>query len=99
YRYHPLAIRMREIVESGVLGVIRHVETRMIVVLPKQSDIRYALGLAGGATMDVGCYSIHQLRMLAGAEPTVRSARAKLRGPGVDRWMRADMAFPDGSTG
>jgi predicted dehydrogenase len=78
---------------------MRHVETRMIVVLPSRSDIRYRLDLAGGATMDVGCYSIHQLRTLAGAEPTVTSARARLRALGVDRWMRADLAFGDGRTG
>ena len=99
YRYHPLMRRACEIVESGALGAVRHVETRMIVVLPKGSDIRYRLDLAGGATMDVGCYAIHQLRALAGTEPTVTDARAKLRAPGVDRWMRADLAFDDGSTG
>ena len=27
------------------------------------------------------------------------AAQTKVRSPGVDRWMRADMTFPDGSTG
>jgi predicted dehydrogenase len=49
--------------------------------------------------MDIGCYSIHQLRTLAGAEPAVTGARAKLIAPGVDRWMRADFEFADGRTG
>lgn len=98
-RYHPLAARMLEVVRSGELGTIRHLEARMLVVLPKRGDQRYRLDLAGGALMDVGCYSIHQLRTLAGSEPTVTNARAKRSSPGVDRWMRADLAFPDGSTG
>jgi predicted dehydrogenase len=49
--------------------------------------------------MDTGCYAIHQLRTLAGAEPTVVSAEAKTRRPGVDRWAKAEMSFADGRTG
>jgi predicted dehydrogenase len=98
-RYHPLAARMLEVLRSGELGAIRHLEARMLVVLPKRGDQRYRLDLAGGSLMDVGCYSIHQLRTLAGTEPTVTNARAKLSSPGVDRWMRADLTFPDGATG
>jgi predicted dehydrogenase len=49
--------------------------------------------------MDVGCYAINLLRTLAGAEPQVVSAEAKLKRAGVDRWLRAEMRFPDGVTG
>ena len=49
----------------------------MCFPLPLFNDIRYQLDLAGGALMDVGCYTIHQLRTLAGAEPEVVSAEAK----------------------
>ncbi len=98
YRYHPLVTRLLEIVKNE-LGTIQRVETRMCIPLPKRNDIRYDLGLAGGAMMDVGCYAIHQLRTLAGAEPTVTSAEAKCSSPGVDRWAAAEMSFADGSTG
>jgi predicted dehydrogenase len=99
YRYHPLADRMKHIVDSGVLGEIRHVETSMCIPLPLKNDIRYRYELAGGATMDVGCYAIHQLRFLAGGEPEVIAATAKLARPYVDRWMQADFRFDDGRTG
>jgi predicted dehydrogenase len=99
YRYHPLAARMKDIVDSGVLGEIRHIETVMCIPLPLKDDIRYRYDLAGGATMDTGCYAIHQLRFLAGAEPEVVAASAKLARPNVDRWMQADFRFPDGRTG
>jgi len=49
--------------------------------------------------MDAGCYAIHLLRTLAGAEPTVKSARAKLKSPGVDRLLEAELEFADGRTG
>ena len=99
WRYHPLARRMLDIVDSGELGPIRHIETAMCFPLLKRSDIRWQLDLAGGALMDAGCYTVHMLRTLAGAEPEVLSAEAKLRSPGVDRVMRADMRFADGRTG
>jgi len=99
WRYHPLAARMREWVEGGELGRIRHVEAFMCVPLPLPGDIRYRLDLAGGATMDTGCYAISLVRFLAGAEPRVASAEARLSSAGVDRWMRAELRFEDGRTG
>jgi predicted dehydrogenase len=99
YRYHPMAERMKDIVNSGVLGQVRHIETALCIPLPMKNDIRYRFELAGGATMDVGCYAIHQLRLLAGAEPDVIAASAKLARPYVDRWMQADFRFHDGRTG
>jgi len=62
-------------------------------------DIRWRYDLAGGALMDVGCYTIHLLRTLAAAEPTVTSARAWLREPRVDRAVIADFTFQTGMTG
>ena len=99
WRYHPLAARMLEIVASGELGPIRHVEAALCFPLPKFSDIRWQLDLAGGSLMDAGCYPVHMVRTLAGQEPTVVSARMKEHSPGVDRWARADFRFPEGFTG
>ncbi|WP_421121550.1 Gfo/Idh/MocA family protein [Aquihabitans daechungensis] len=99
YRYHPFADRLREIVQSGELGAVQRVETAMCFPLPRFGDIRYDYDLAGGATMDVGCYTIHCLRLLAGEEPEVVSAEAKLKGPKIDRAMVAEMVFPSGATG
>jgi predicted dehydrogenase len=99
YRYHPLAHRMREIVESGELGEIVRVETALCFPLAKFSDIRYQYDLAGGATMDVGTYTVHTARLLGLEEPEVVSATALLRTPDVDRAMRAELKFPSGHTG
>ena len=99
YRYHPFAERLREIVAGGELGEIRHVETWMCIPLPLFSDIRYDYDLAGGATMDVGCYAVHALRTLTGEEPTVTWARAQMKGPDIDRAMEADLRLPGGATG
>ena len=99
YRYHPLAHRMKEIVESGELGTIKRVETSMCFPLVRPNDIRYQYALAGGATMDVGTYTVHMARLLAGEEPDVVSAEPRLRTADVDRAMQAELRFPSGHTG
>jgi predicted dehydrogenase len=78
---------------------VKHIETNMCVPLPLPGNIRYRWDLAGGATMDTGAYAVHMLRTLAGAEPTVLSAEARLASPRIDRWMTAQFAFADGCTG
>ena len=98
YHYHPLAHRMREIVASGELGTIRHLEASVCFPAINTRDIRYDFSLGGGATMDAGCYGVHILRHLAGAEPEVTSAKAAVWQPEVDRKMEADLRFPDGET-
>ncbi len=98
YRYHPLARRMREIVASGELGRLRHVETWLCAPIPNKADIRYRFELGGGAMMDMGCYVVHMARMLGGEEPSVLSARAKLHGDDIDRAMFAELQFPSGHT-
>jgi predicted dehydrogenase len=97
--YHPLAARMKEIVDGGSLGRVEHIEAHLCVPLIRPGDIRFRFELAGGATMDVGCYAINVVRFLAGAEPEVTRAEARLSSPQVDRWMSADLRFPDGRTG
>ncbi|MBF6353225.1 Gfo/Idh/MocA family oxidoreductase [Nocardia higoensis] len=99
YRYHPLTTAAEEVVASGELGTLRHVEAAVCFPLPRFSDIRYDYDLAGGALMDAGCYAVHMARLLGGAEPEVVAARAKLRDPRVDRAMRADLRFASGHTG
>jgi predicted dehydrogenase len=99
YRYHPLAARMKEIVDGGELGTIRHLEAHFCVPLLFPGNIRYRFDLAGGATMDLGCYAVNLLRYLAGAEPQVTTAEARLASAQVDRYMEADLRFPDGQTG
>ena len=99
YRYHPLALRVEEIIASGELGKLERVEAALCFPLPKFSDIRYNYSLAGGATMDAGCYAVHMVRTFGGETPEVVSAQAKLRDPQVDRAMTAELRFGGGHTG
>jgi predicted dehydrogenase len=99
YRYHPLALRIEEIIASGELGTLQRVEATLCFPLPMFSDIRYNYALAGGATMDAGCYTVHMVRIFGGSTPEVVSAQAKLHGPEIDRAMTAELRFAGGHTG
>jgi predicted dehydrogenase len=98
YRYHPLTARVKEIISSGEIGKIRHIEAQFCFLLPSPGNIRFNYALAGGALMDCGCYPVSLIRYLAGAEPTVERASARLLAPEVDHKMTADLAFADGCT-
>lgn len=104
YLFHPVTLRLIELVESGELGRLERVDTMVAIPAPPDGDPRWSLDLAGGAVMDLGCYSLHAQRMLgrlAGGPPKVLSARAGTRAgsPQVDEWLDADLAFPDGVSG
>jgi predicted dehydrogenase len=99
YRYHPLADVITTLIDEEAIGRVSRIEARAIVPYFKPKDIRFDLALAGGSLMDIGCYAVHQTRLVAGSEPTVVAAEVKTKSPGIDRWIRAHLRWPDGSTG
>ena len=99
WRYHPLATRVQEILQSGELGALVRVEAALCFPLPIPGDIRWQYELAGGALMDAGCYPVSIVRFLAGTEPEVVAARAKVVKGTVDRAMEIDLRFPGQVTG
>ena len=93
YRYHPLTLRVEEIIASGELGKLERVDVALCVLLPKFSGNCYNYSLAGGAMMDAGSYVVDMVRTFGGSTPEVVSAQAKLRDPRVDRAMTAELRF------
>jgi predicted dehydrogenase len=101
YIYHPVTRRLHEIIDSGELGALQRVETMVMIPPPPPEDPRWSRALAGGALMDLGCYSLHAARMLgrfAGGEPRLVDARGAEREglPGVDEWVDAELVYPNG---
>lgn len=104
--YHPISAEMMKIIHSGVLGKVRRVEAHFCTPMFKKNDIRYEYELAGGATMDLGCYAIRLMRMLTSVdesgeeiaqqrrvETKVTAAKAICMSPQVDQHMEADFLF------
>ncbi len=102
YLHHPVNLRLRELVTSGALGDIRSVDLVLATPAPPEADPRWSRELAGGATMDLGCYVLDAARQLGvwiGAAPQIVTADATLRAPEVDASMRVELAYPAGVTG
>ena len=104
YPFHPLFQRACALLEQGAVGEIRHVEAVLRMPAPPDSDPRWSLELAGGAAMDLGCYSLHAIRQIGlrflGGEPTALSAMAVTREgrPGVDQSLAVELRYPSGAT-
>jgi predicted dehydrogenase len=97
YRYHPLADRVRAIISDGTLGRLVHVEGHFSVPIP-ETNIRFDWSLAGGATMDLGCYPLHMIRYFSGLTPRVVRAKAETGPKNIDIAMEVDLELEGGGT-
>jgi predicted dehydrogenase len=96
YRYHPLFIRAKQLVDSGEIGELREVRAVFDVPVSGADNIRMNYRTAGGVTMDIGCYPISWVRHITSLEPIDIEARAEVGPPDVDLWLAATMQMPGG---
>lgn len=98
YRFHPQHARVRELIDAGTIGELRAVRTAFTFLLepfPLQ-NVRLKADLAGGALMDVGCYTVNAARMLFGEEPAWASAQWDFRDEfGVEVTLAGVLGFSD----
>ena len=69
WRHHPQTRRLVELIDAGVAGRVRVVRTAFAFDLATERgtrDTRFDPTLDGGSLMDVGCYCISALRLVAG---------------------------------
>jgi predicted dehydrogenase len=94
--------RLRELVTSGELGDVQQVAIELSIPGPPDNDPRWSLELAGGATMDLGCYVLNAARQVGrwlAEVPSVVSAEATLKKPNVDASMRVELDYSRGIRG
>lgn len=97
YRHHALWHRIVELVRAGTLGRIERIEAAFHVPIPKApEEFRWNAALGGGALMDLGCYPLQWVRVVAGEEPRVMSSRMRVV-DGVDAATEAELSFPSGA--
>jgi predicted dehydrogenase len=101
WRHHPQALRLRELVGEGAIGTLRLVRTSFsfdIFGMDRPDDVRLQASLEGGGLMDVGCYCVSAMRLLAGEPERVSGERID-GGDGVDVRFTGTMAFAGGVLG
>jgi predicted dehydrogenase len=97
--YHPLAARMRDIVQGGELGTLAHVAARFAAPIQGYpDDIRFIPEVGGGGLWDLGVYPAYWMRSATGEEPMLLSAHQKLADTGADLMTEARMTLPSGAT-
>jgi len=95
YRHHPQTQKVRDLVEGGAIGELRAVSAAFSFSLDDLSNVRAQPELDGGALMDVGCYCVSGVRLLAG-EPERVSAEQVLGSTGVDMALYGTLRHADG---
>ena len=96
YRLHPQSLRLRELVESGAIGTVRHAVAEFGHRLDDPEDVRGIGSLGGGALGDVGCYCVSGLRLVFGSEPRRAAAFARFDEDSADLDLAGTLEFDEG---
>jgi D-xylose 1-dehydrogenase (NADP+, D-xylono-1,5-lactone-forming) len=100
YRFHPQTVKVKEMVDAGVLGDFTAMQATFTFPIRSEDNIRLSKALAGGGLMDVGCYCVNAMRLMTGQEPERARAIARVGiQSGVDEWLSGILSFPSGVIG
>ena len=85
-RWHPRFARMVDLVTSGKIGDIEHIETAFTFTSEMTDNYRLSPSMGGGALLDVGCYQAHAwVALTNGAADFTITDLARTIGPtGID---------------
>ena len=85
-RWHPRFARMVDLVSSGAIGDIQHIETAFTFTSEMTDNYRLNPSMGGGALLDVGCYQVHAwVALTNGASDFSITELARTVGPtGID---------------
>jgi len=95
YRHHLQTLKVKEMVDGGVLGKLRFIRGSFTYYLEREGDIRLKKETGGGSLWDVGCYPISYARYVVGAEPLEVFGWQVMGAGGVDDTFIGQMRFPD----
>ncbi len=101
YRFHPQHQRVKEIVQSGLIGEVMFAKASYSFMMREARMYRLANDTAngGGAMWDIGPYAIHTLRHCFENPPISVSAMAKYAKTGADISTSGVIDFGDGKRG
>jgi len=98
YRFHPQHARVRELIQSGLIGEVRSVRSSYSFMMRPARIYRLAESVenGGGAMWDIGCYAIHSARMFFDEPAVSVTAIAKYVESGADIATSGIIDFGDG---
>ena len=103
YRFHPQHARVREIIDSGIIGDVFEVRSHLsnnMMNPPDPTNVRLIPDLGGGVLLDMGCYTVSSARMVMRDEPiSVRGWQKIDPRFGVDVATGGVLEFPGGRMG
>ena len=97
YRFHPRALKLKQLLESGAIGEVRLVRASFAFTATNPSDVRLSAELVGGSLMDVGCYCVNLARLAVGQAPNRALATARWAQSGVDLTLAGTLEYPGGA--
>jgi predicted dehydrogenase len=85
-RWHPRFARIVDLVTTGAIGDIEHIETAFTFTSEMTDNYRLSPSMGGGALLDVGCYQAHAwVALTKGASDLSVTELARTVGPtGID---------------
>jgi xylose dehydrogenase (NAD/NADP) len=96
FRHHPQTRRLQALLAEDAIGELRIVRATFsfqLAVVHGVNDARFRPELDGGSLMDVGCYCVSAIRLLAG-EPQRVQAEQVVGPSGVDVCFAATIRLP-----
>jgi D-xylose 1-dehydrogenase (NADP+, D-xylono-1,5-lactone-forming) len=69
YRHHPQTLKVKELIDDGVIGEVSLIRGYFSVLLSREGDVRFDPKLGGGSLWDVGCYPLNFAQYIMGGEP------------------------------
>jgi predicted dehydrogenase len=95
YRHHPQTLKVKEMVDSGMLGELQAVKGVFTFTLKRENDIRSKKETGGGSIWDVGCYPISFARTIINLEPTEVFGWQIMGAGGADVSFFGQIRFPN----
>lgn len=94
--HHPQWIRVRELVQDGAIGTLRHISCAFSFDNRDPNNIRNRADVGGGALPDIGVYILGCARFVTGLEAEHVSSQVDMDG-GVDTMARIQTNFGEAS--
>lgn len=99
YRFHPQHVRVKKIIDSGLIGEVRSVRSCFSYLMQPAREYRIdnTIENGSGAMWDIGCYAIHAARLpFYNETPIAVTAMAKHIASGADISCNGIIDFGEG---